>query len=294
MVKLSVNTSVVAEPEKVEHGKESSFHVGHYVAPFFSRPWHYHKEYELLAIEKGFGTRMVGDSIDSFKEGDVVLIGANLPHVWISDSKYRKGETEECESYYIQFKKSVFGTHFIDIPELEGIRDILRKADRGIKLRGETAEYIAKGLKTLGNHSSFEQLLWLMNALQVIFDGEYALLASNDFQQTQVMFKNEKMNRIHQYVTRHFKEELKIEDCAKLIGVTPTSLCRIMKKHADVTFSWYLNYIRIDFAQKLLLNTNLSIKEVCFESGYTSIAYFNQQFLKLTGMSPTAYRKKYI
>jgi len=293
MVKLSVNKPVVAEPERVAHAKESSFHVGHFVAPFFSRPWHYHKEYELLVIEKGYGTRMVGDHFDSFQEGDVVLIGANLPHVWISDSKFKRGEAGDSESYYIQFKKSVFGTHFVEIPEMEGIREVLRKADRGIRLKGNVAAVVGEGLKTVGRKPSFEQLLWLLKALNMIYEGEFELLASSDFQQDQVIFKNDKVNRVHQYVTRHFKEEIKIEACAEIVGVSTTSFCRLFKKHADVTFSWYLNSIRINFAQKLLLNTTLSVKEICFESGYTSAAYFNQMFRKQTGMSPKEYRENY-
>ncbi|WP_372772035.1 AraC family transcriptional regulator [Mangrovibacterium sp.] len=293
MIKLNETKVISAEPESVGVEQARSFYVGHYLAPFFSRPLHYHKEYELLVIVKGYGTRMIGDHFDRFNEGDVVLIGANLPHVWISDMKFRTDDNEASESYYIQFKKRVFGSHFIEIPELEGVRDVLRKADRGLKLKGQTAAIVGTVLKEMGQKPSFEQLIDLLNALQTIHDGDYELLASSDFENEQVLFENEKINKVHQYVTRHFKEELKIDDCAALIGVTPTSFCRLFKKHAEVTFSEYLNSIRLNFAHKLLLNTNLSIKEICFESGYTSIAYFNQLFRKQTSMSPQAFRKLY-
>ena len=91
---------------------------------------------------------------------------------------------------------------------------------------------------------------------------------------------------------QNFKNEVDVNECARHLGMTTSSFCRFFKKHTNVTFSVYLNYQRINLAQKLLRNTQLSVKEIAFECGYTSVVYFNQKFKKLTGMSPKQFRSR--
>jgi AraC-like DNA-binding protein/quercetin dioxygenase-like cupin family protein len=283
-----------AEREDVLVSKGKSFRIGHYKAKNFSRPWHYHPEYELMLITSGFGTRMVGDHFEPFESGDLVLIRGNLPHAWISDTSYTKpGNMAMCESVYIQFRKSVFGTHFIEIPELSGIRRVLEHAERGIKVQGNSRKEIAVLMKKLPEQTPFEQLLSLLRILNLIHSEKYDLLASEKYIEKQVSFKNEKMRRIHNYIMQNYKSEIDLSSCAEHLDMTSSSFCRMFKKHTNVTFSVYLNYIRINMAQKLLLNTSLPVKEIGYECGYESIVYFNQVFKRLCGMSPGQFRKKH-
>lgn len=288
------NNVSYAELEKVEVSQSVSFKVGKYESAFFERPWHYHPEFELLLITKGYGMRMVGDHFEKFEEGDLVLLGANLPHAWISDQAFMNDDNDEtCESIFIQFKKSVFGTNFIEIPELKSIRTILHKSERGVKVTGKDKEYIVSVMKNIAYQKPIEQLLLLIKMLDVIYNTEYEVLASGHYHQRQI-FKNDKMTKVHNYIMRNFKEELSIEECAEQVGMTVTSFCRFFKKHTNVTFSVYVNYLRINLAQKYILNTDMAIKEIAFECGFISIAYFNQVFKKLTGVSPLAFKKKQV
>lgn len=279
-----------AELENIKFSEKSSFYVGCYRDSFFRRPWHYHPEYELILITKGFGTRMCGDNFERFYEGDLVLLGGNLPHAWISDPVFFRDEYDEvCESIYIQFRRSVFGTHFIDMPEMNSIRTILSKAGRGIKISGPKKQEITQQILSIQTLSPIEQLLTLIRVLDMIYQSEYSILASNNFAQ-QGLFKSAKMTQVHGFIMQNFKKEVDVNQCAKFAGMTTTSFCRFFKKHTNVTFSVYLNYMRINLAQKLLRNTQMAIKEIAFECGYTSIVYFNQKFKKMTGMSPGEFR----
>ena len=290
MERLREKSALSAERENISISECSSFYVGTYRDSFFRRSWHYHPEFELLLITKGYGTRMVGDHFEEFAEGDLVLLGGNLPHAWISDQHFEKSmKSDACESIYIQFRKSVFGTHFIDTPEMESIRIVLGKAERGIKIIGKQKDDISKEMLELNRKTPLEQLLVLIRLLDLIQKSDYQMLASINYAQRGI-FKSEKMTRAHNYLMLNFKQEIDVNTCAKHLGMTTTSFCRFFKKQTNVTFSVYLNYLRINLAQKLLRNTKLPIKEIAFECGYISVVYFNQTFKKMAGMSPKEYR----
>lgn len=286
------NTALSAERENITISDNSSFYVGTYRDSYFRRSWHYHPEFELLLITKGYGTRMVGDHFESFKTGDLVLLGGNLPHAWISDQYFKKDRVADfCESVFIQFRKSVFGTHFIDMPEMASIRIVLKKAERGLRITGEYEELIKSSMLALRNQSPLEQLLTLIRLLDLIQRGDYEMLASENFSQ-QGVFKSGKMTMAHNFIMQNFKHDISVNDCAEKIGMTTPSFCRFFKKQTNVTFSVYLNYLRINLAQKLLRQTLMPVKEIAFECGFVSIVYFNQKFKMLTGMSPGDYRKR--
>ncbi|MBI9058512.1 MAG: AraC family transcriptional regulator [Labilibaculum sp.] len=293
MNKKRDNRLLSVELENVAVAEKSSFKVGKYRDSFFARPWHYHPEFELLLITKGYGTRMVGNHFEEFTEGDLVLLGANLPHAWISDPHFTKKDNEDtCESIYVQFRKSVFGTQFIDIPELQTVRTILQKAERGIKITGTQKEEIAADLLAMVNQKPIEQLLTLIRVLDKIQLSNFEELASTNYANREFSFKSDKMREVHHYIMQNFKSEIDIKACAERLNMTPSSFCRFFKKQTNVTFSVYLNYMRINLAQKLICNTQMSIKEIGYECGYTSIVYFNQKFKQLTGKSPNELRKK--
>lgn len=284
------NIILSAELENIAVQVKSSFNVGNYRDKYFKRPWHYHPEFEIILITRGYGTRMVGDHFEKFEVGDLVLLGGNLPHAWISDPHFLKADNDDtCESIYIQFKKNVFGTQFIDMPEMESIRNILKKAECGVKILGVHRDEITQQLININTYSPLSQLLTLIRLLDLIHKTEYIILASGNYAQRGI-FKSKKMTKAHNYMMENFKHELDINECALHIGMTASSFCRFFKKQTNVTFSVYLNYLRINFAQKLLRNTDMAIKEIGYECGYSSIVYFNQKFKKLTGVSPGDFR----
>ncbi|WP_066631447.1 AraC family transcriptional regulator [Labilibacter marinus] len=292
MSSKGANNIVSAEPEKIEVSQNTSIKIGKYQSHYFTRPWHYHPEFELLLITKGYGTRMVGDHFEPFEEGDIVLLGGNLPHAWISAPHFFEDNEDTCESIYIQFKKTIFGSQFIDIPELASVRNILAKAQRGLKINGHLKAEISALVHYTILQSPIDQLITLIKVLDMIQYSDYQLLASDNYLSSKVSFKSKKMSKVHNYIMQHFKEEIDINSCASLVKMTPSSFCRFFKKQTNVTFSVYLHYIRINFAQKLLINTELPIKEIGFECGYVSIIYFNQKFKTTTGLSPNEFRKR--
>lgn len=148
---------------------------------------------------------------------------------------------------------------------------------------------ITNQMLQIEKQSPIEQLLTLIRLLDLVYHTKYEILASRNYVQ-QGIFSSARMTQIHNYLIQNFKNDINVNDCARHIGITTTSLCRFIKKQTNVTFSVYLNYLRINFAQKLIRNTELPMKEIAFQCGYTSVVYFNQKFKKLTGVSPGKYR----
>ncbi len=292
MKKINSHQKIAVSLEKIENPSYASFHTGVYKQPYFSGAWHYHPEFELLLIINGSGRRLVGDHGDDFEKNDLVLLGGYLPHAWIPHPKYlQEDSTEHCESIYIQFKKDIFGSHFIDIPELKGVRKILLDAERGIKITGKYKNDIITLLKETPSISSLDQLLKLIKILDLIYRSDHEILASEGYLKDSFYFKSNRVLKVHEHIMENYQNEVSVEHCAQMVNMTVSSFCRYFKSETQFTFTNYLNKIRIDFAKKLLSNTDLPIKEIGFECGYNSVPYFNKQFKKIENTSPFTYRK---
>lgn len=287
-----MSSQITVSLEKVEKTLDTSFHTGVYKQPYFSGTWHYHPEFELLLITEGNGKRLVGDHGEDFAIDDLVLFGGQLPHAWIPDPKYLEENSQTfCESIYVQFRKQIFGSHFIDIPELKGVRKVLKLSERGMKINGKHKNEIITLIKKIPTLNPFNQLLTLLNVLNLISLSTYELLASEDYLKNSFYFKSNRMVKIHEFIMENYQQEITIKTCAKIANMTIPSFCRFFKTETSYTFSNYLNKIRIDFSKKLLLNTDMAIKEIGYECGYNSAPYFNKQFKKIVGESPFKYRK---
>src|SRR5690606_27797577 len=108
---------------KVDSNAEHSFSVKENIFPFLYNYWHYHPEVELTYIRKSSGTRLAGDSIERFTDGDLIILGANLPHMWRNDDIYfEQNSNQNIESIAIHFKEDFWGKGFLEIPEHRHIR----------------------------------------------------------------------------------------------------------------------------------------------------------------------------
>ncbi|MFK7811469.1 MAG: cupin domain-containing protein, partial [Maribacter sp.] len=161
----------------------SSFLVTHHIEPFFLKIWHYHPELELVLSLKSTGTRFVGDSIKKFEENDVVLIGKNLPHMWLNDEVYfKKDNTLSAEDIVIHFNKEFLGSGFLDASEMKHIAELLQKSRYGIKFINPPKKVLADIKKIDVLESGFKRTLKFVKVLSKLANHEkFELLASEGF-----------------------------------------------------------------------------------------------------------------
>lgn len=281
--------------ERIEPDKGKSFYVGTYSSKYFERSWHYHHEYELLLITKGYGTRRVGNNSSRFAVGDLVLIGGNLPHAWFSDPIFfDPGNNERCESIYIQFDRSIFGTRFAGLPEMQAIQSLLNEAKYGlVHLPDEHSPDIINLICDFPRYTGVERLLALIRVLDLFKNRHYKPIVSQSYFENAFITKSERIKKVHEYVMNNYMADVSVDKAAELAGMNVSSFCRYFKKTMQKTFSQFVKEIRVDFAQQLLINTVLDSNQIGFECGYSSISYFNQCFKSISGISPLEYRANF-
>lgn len=254
-----------------------------------SHVWHYHPEVELIFVCKGSGKRQIGSNISYFSDGDLVLIGSNLPHCGLTNEN-----TNNDYEMVIQFKPDFLGENIWETPEMQRISALLEKSKAGIVFEENIKKTVGKKIADMHEMSSLKKLLAFLEILdELATTQEYRILnAGKYYLQTQVE-DNERINHIFNYVKDHFKEQISLEEIADLANMKVPSFCRYFKKITNKTFTQFVNEYRITHSLKLLAEQPLSITEVCFESGFNNFSYFNKTFKEYIKKSPSQYRKEF-
>ena len=277
--------------EKVESNINLSFHINHLKVDSFPSLRHYHPEVEILLVVEGTGTRYVGNSVELFAPGDLVMIGPNVPHEWCSDKNLGACHSE---AIYILFNTEMLGKDFWNLPESKIILKIIQQSERGIKLTGKTRNDVTLLMKTIDTSYGFNRILLLLTILELIaFTNEYQYLASPIIQNTFDGRDMEKLNMVYKYVINNIHQDINLDKAASIANLSKTAFCHYFKKRANKTFMQFLNELRIGQACRLLINENLSVAETGFDCGYNNISYFIRQFKRITGFTPLGYRKKF-
>lgn len=254
-----------------------------------SHVWHYHPEVELIFVCKGSGKRQIGSNISYFSDGDLVLIGSNLPHCGLTNEN-----TNNDYEMVIQFKPDFLGENIWQTPEMHRISALLEKSKAGIVFEENIKKTVGKKIADMHEMSSLNKLISFLEILdELATTQDYRILnAGKYYLQTQVE-DNERINHIFNYVKDHFKEQITLEEIADLANMKVPSFCRYFKKITNKTFTQFVNEYRITHSLKLLAEQPLSITEVCFESGFNNFSYFNKTFKEYIKKSPSQYRKEF-
>jgi len=281
---------------KVLKGPGHSFSIRRDLVPHVNNRWHYHKEVELIHFKKGEGTQFIGDNIKRFKTGDVALVGSNLPHYWRFDDVYF-GENPKLSAdvRVAHFCEDFWGNNFLDLPENSSIKSILEKSKRGLQITGKTRIAVAEILEGLLNADGPQRIILLVQALVTIAGcKQMEPLSSMGFKHDFVEAENDRINDIYDFTLKNFKRPIQLEEIASVANISPNSFCRYFKSRTRKTYSQFLIEIRVGHACKLLIESGMSIKQLCYESGFNNFTSFHKYFKLITGKSPLIYQKEFM
>ncbi|SDM19480.1 AraC family transcriptional regulator [Kriegella aquimaris] len=270
--------------------KDSSFSVAYNRYPNFLKIWHHHPELELVVIQKSTGTRFIGDSIEKFGEGEVILIGAHLPHMWLNDEIYFDPDSHLiAEALGIHFRRDFLGGQFFDTPEMQSISKLIERARQGIKFIDVDPDLI-RSIEDLANVEGFEKTMQFLNTLFLLAKHKnFRLLASTGYVNTFNRTDGKNLDVIYAYIFKNFKNPIHSKDVAGVAHMNASAFSRFFKRVHRKTFTKYLNEIRVGYACKLLMEQKSNVSLVCYESGFNNISNFNRQFKSIMHMSPTEY-----
>ncbi|MEP6582905.1 MAG: AraC family transcriptional regulator [Ginsengibacter sp.] len=250
--------------------------------------WHYHPEYELVYVEATTGIRHVGQNISSFMESDLVLIGSNIPHL-----NFDYGIKTAYRQIVVQLKENFLGDALSHTPELQTIQQLFDKAYMGLSFHGVTKEIVTKKLKDIQGLGHFEQLLTLLEIFQILATSN-EVTELNEKDTSVKLFLNDKirMGAVYTYIHANYNKTTDVNTVAANVHLSTPAFCRYFKKQTNMTFTEFVNQYKITQAKTMLLQDK-NISEVCYESGFESLSYFNKLFKKITGENPSVFKKRY-
>ena len=250
--------------------------------------WHYHPEIELVYVNGGSGKRQIGSHVSYYTDGDLILIGSNLPHCGFTD--VLTGNKSES---VVQMKQDFLGNDFFNIPEMKKIQSLFQIAKGGVAFTGRTKKKIGEKIEIMEYQTDFQRLLSILNILNELGNSkEYQVLNAQGFSLQTEVKDNDRINIVFNYVKTNSKEEITLEEIANLVSMTVPSFCRYFKKITNKTFIQFVNECRLVHASKLLAEKPISITEVCFECGFNNFSHFNKSFKAFTGQNPSEYRNE--
>ncbi|MBE9461617.1 AraC family transcriptional regulator [Dyadobacter subterraneus] len=266
---------------------QKPFVVKKIVRPYFSTDFHFHTECQLVHILSGSGTRIIGDSIEHFEEGDLAFVGPNVPHVWYSQSQ----SANESMSVALYINPEAVSEKLEGLIDTKELRRFFKESERGISVCGVKKVLITDILMQMPEQKNIALLASFIQILHYLLDPEE--LVWLNVPNLLSVYAAQAPGRVHKlmhFIQQNFKQEITLQQAASVSGLQIHSFCRFFKSLTNRTFSDFLNEVRIGFASKLLLQSDLPVTQIALECGYTNISYFNRCFKKINKVSPKEYR----
>ncbi|MDF3057910.1 MAG: activator protein MtlR [Rariglobus sp.] len=281
------------EPRRLRPSAQS-FIAYQRIEPVFPFAWHYHPEWELTWIEAGSGSRIVGDNIEAYEPGDLVLLAGGLPHTWSSEKPARRARAHRA--VVVQFPPDFFVSALIDRPEFLAIGDLLARAGRGLAFPTKTALHEATGLTDLTKARGLDawcRLASLLDRLARVPDAR--ALASARYTPSAGHGAQRRFERALAFIDAHASDdELYLPQVAQAVHLTPAAFSRFFQRMAGVSFVDHVNALRIGRAARLLAESDRAIAEIAFACGFGNLANFNRRFREQKAMAPRAFRAHYV
>lgn len=262
-------------------------------SPFHAQPsFHSHPELELVFVIEGFGTRIIGDKVERFEAGDMVFIGSNVPHVWLSDPAfYEKDSTLKSKVIVTYFNPKVFEQLSDFFREFRSIGDLIRQSSKGIKIFGETRKIIADKLLELAAVEGFKKITGLLEIMDLIASSnEISFITEEAIKSNKEAYRSDRLIPVVNFIKRNFDRPITLKQIADIACMTEQSFCRFFRKRMGRNFSQYLTEVRLIHAKELLIQNDKTVSDISYLCGFKSSSHFCAVFREQVGKTPSQYK----
>jgi AraC-like DNA-binding protein len=269
---------------------------------------HRHHAVELTWIEQGAGVRFVGDSAEPFDAGDLVLLGGQVPHAWISSTL---GGPQRSVASVIQFPPELLIQPLL--PELAALRPLAAQAGRGLRIVGDSHGRVTERMCALREGDALGRLAGLISLLGALIHepadlrpiATSAMLdAAGDAHETAGPLQGRipegaarryaserSIDRVIGWIHQHLAEPMALADVAQVAHISPAAFSRYFRRETGKTFSAYVNDVRCSEACVRLRRSSHPVAAIAEACGFATASHFNRQFLARVGMTPRTYRR---
>jgi len=276
---------------KVPQQLESSFSIRRDSS--FGSLWHYHPELELHYLIRGEGVRFIGDNISNFSDGEIVLLGENLPHKWHcrEDDITQDG----VEAIVLHFSSNFMGKDMLSLPEARLLPLLFEKAKRGMVIINGSRDKLIPLIEAVLKAEGLERLITLLAILKVLSETkDYCQIARKSSFYQSNKYETERLNVVCSYTMANYSQPISLEQIAAISNLTVTSFCRYFKLMTNKTYYDFLTEIRISHACHFLIEDKMSVDQIADKCGFYNISNFYRQFKKVIGVTPLTYKREYL
>lgn len=292
----NLSPSVKTALHKSEIPPSRIFVVKYLEEKHFDPVWHAHSEYQLFVVLKGTGTRFIGDSIKSFKPGELIFTGPHLPHVWRNDEVYFQRDSGfRTSGIVIYLNENFLGDHFLEKEEIGLLRKLFVKSMRGLEFYGPKRQHVIGMMKELTQLEGITSVIHVLRILEILSrTREYHYISSRAYDEAFDQHEADRLNKVYEYVFANFRKKIRLQDLADLLHMTPTSFSRYFTMKNNKSFSRFISEIRIKQACQMLTETDEPVSHICYACGFDTLSNFNKQFREITLRKPTQYKREFM
>lgn len=255
---------------------------------------HQHPEWQLTLILEGKGQLMVGDYLGRFEPGDIYLLGSNVPHVFRSDEEYfQKTNSIKSVSNTIFFDFEALGKGIWEVEEFLELRQWVNAIKGCYVVRCENQEFLKNSIRTFALKTGMEKVLAALEMIRYL-QQPHAMLPLNrllpirDYSE----LEGKRMGNVMAFILAENHRNISLKEVAETANMSKEAFCRFFKERTGKTFTEFLNELRIHKSCHLLQETDLSISQIAFQTGFQNLSYFNRAFKKYIQTTPKSFRKQ--
>jgi AraC-like DNA-binding protein len=280
--------------EKVVVPAGASWTLFHRRLPAFPFEWHYHPEYELTFTLNSLGQRYIGDHIAPYGDGDLALVGPNLPHTW--QSARPVDPSQPHVAIVMWFNQGWVEQVLRPLPEFRATCRMLDTATRGLGFPPGSAAEARGRILALLERDPTAQVIGLIDLLAMLArQPDFAPLCAPSFAvRALVEGEDERIAPVLAFLHANYGDPaLSVAGLARRAHMSLSTLHRLFRRHTHMSVTDYVSQLRIGRASALLIGSDRPVAHIADEAGYHNLANFHRQFKAMKGVTPRIFRQSY-
>lgn len=252
---------------------------------------HWHNAMEVVVGENGYYQMEIAGTSYQIRKGEIMLIPPGVTHTM--------QPLDCCTGFVYLFDLSILQS----VKSAASVIPIMTKPIYIGKKHNPKLQVIASALlrqmrDEYFGHNEMRELMFYSYFLTLVAEiGKYNALTTQESMHARFDKRQEhmdKFNEIINFINMNYASDLNIDIVSKMFGFSKFHFTRLFKQYAQYTFGDYLTLQRIRAAERLLSHPSMSVTEIAFQSGFSSISTFSRVFRQFKNCTPSEYREIYI